>query len=360
MAVCLLGLGSNLGDCAHLLTAAVQRLSDDPRTVVQRVSRWHPTTAIGGPPNQPDFLNGAVLIDTHLAVDALLQHVQSVEHQLGRRRIQRWDARPIDIDLLLYEDLVCDTPELQLPHPWMAVRRFVLEPAAEIAAHMLHPLLGWTVGQMATHLDQTPPRFALNGAFDSAILTRLAEATGAKLIRDPLLPLPGEEGSACNAVWRETDFERFSGQPDDCATADPLLPESARTFYAQQIEFLDRRHRRLTDSLWVNPIQPVISPFWLDESVLTALGGLKPREQESFEQQFVARMTTIAAPKLLISWFGQGLPPLASCDTPTADRYQQLARARLETTRACPWLEIRGNEPDKFLREAAAAIASMQ
>ena len=141
---------------------------------------------------------------------------------------------------------------------------------------------------------------------------------------------------------------------------EPLSGQAARPFYTQQIEFLDRRHRRLTDSPWADPIQPVISQFWLDESWLTARRGLNPQEQESFEQQFAARRTSVAPPKLLLSWFRQGLPPLASLAASTADRYQQLARVHMESAGVCPWLEIHGREPDKFLLEAAAAIASMQ
>jgi 2-amino-4-hydroxy-6-hydroxymethyldihydropteridine diphosphokinase len=335
-------------------------LADEPRVVVRRVSRWHSTAAVGGPPNQPDFLNGAVLMDTQLGADALFHRIQSIEQSLGRQRVQRWDARRIDIDLLLYEDLVCETRELRLPHPWMAVRRFVLEPAAEIAPHMLHPLLGWTVGQMAAHLEQAPPRFALHGAFDATILTRLAEATNALLIRDPLVRSAGEEGSASSTTRRVAESEPSPEQPVDRESPDPLLRQAARPSYVQQIEFLERRHRRLTVSPWADPIQPVVCQFWLDESWLTAQSRLNPQEQRSFERQFDARSATVAPPKLLISWFGQGLPPLASFETSTADRYPQLSRTRLESTGVCPWLEIRGSEPDDFLLEAAAAIASMQ
>ncbi len=145
MTVCLLGLGANLGDPQLQLDDAVRRLAGHPGIAVRAVSRWRVTTPIGGPPGQPDFLNGAVLLDTRLTVFELLRQIQGIEQALGRRRGQRWDARPIDIDILLFGQTICRRRDLQVPHPWMPVRRFVLEPAAEIAAALRHPVLGWTV-----------------------------------------------------------------------------------------------------------------------------------------------------------------------------------------------------------------------
>jgi hypothetical protein len=87
----------------------------------------------------------------------LAQQLRLIETQLGRQRHFRWDARNIDLDLLLYGNLSIETPDLQIPHPRMAFRRFVLVPACEIAAEMIHPTSGWTLAALRRHW-QTLPR----------------------------------------------------------------------------------------------------------------------------------------------------------------------------------------------------------
>ena len=95
-------------------------------------------------------------ITTQLPPQQLLAAVRAVEQQMGRKRRERWGPREIDIDILLYDQEVLATAELIVPHPRMAVRRFVLEPASEVAADMLHPLIGWTVAELLQRLT-TPP-----------------------------------------------------------------------------------------------------------------------------------------------------------------------------------------------------------
>ena len=137
MGCCLLALGSNLGNREELLQTAVRRLNSHQELEIIGSSQWHQTQPIGGPANQPLFLNGVVLVETRLTPFQLLEWTQQIEVELGRLSSQRWAARRLDIDLLLYDELVIDTPELVLPHPRMAYRRFVLEPAAEVAPEMI-------------------------------------------------------------------------------------------------------------------------------------------------------------------------------------------------------------------------------
>ena len=150
VSVCLIALGSNLGDRRRTLDEAVARLARHPQLRVLATSPWIETAAVGGPPGQGDFLNGAILLETSLPPEAVLAILQEIEAALGRRREERWGPRSIDLDLLLYDQEVRQTPSLVLPHPRMTQRRFVLEPAAAIAASMVHPLTGWTLQQ---HLD---------------------------------------------------------------------------------------------------------------------------------------------------------------------------------------------------------------
>src|SRR5690606_25069559 len=92
---------------------------------------------------QSPFLNGAVLLETSLAPHELWQVFQQVELAAHRQREVTWGPRTLDVDLLLYNKLVLDSPELTIPHPRMMFRRFVVEPAAEIAPSLVHPLVEW-------------------------------------------------------------------------------------------------------------------------------------------------------------------------------------------------------------------------
>ena len=95
------------------------------------------------------------LVRTSLSPQSLLTACKDIESELGRRRIEHWGPRTIDLDLLLYDDLVLNSPELTIPHPRMTERRFMLEPAAEIANDMLHPTIGRTIGDLLKNLNST-------------------------------------------------------------------------------------------------------------------------------------------------------------------------------------------------------------
>jgi len=126
-----LALGANLGDPRSTLRAAVAGLSAHPDVTVDRVSSlWH-TAAVGGP-EQPDFLNAVVLVETDLDARALLDLAHELEDAAGRVREVRWGPRTLDVDLLAVGDQRRDDPELTLPHPRAHERIFVLDPWAEV------------------------------------------------------------------------------------------------------------------------------------------------------------------------------------------------------------------------------------
>lgn len=163
MAEALIGLGSNWGDRAAVLAEAVAALDRLPKTKVLRVSSWLETRPAGGPPGQPAYLNGAAVVETSLGPRILLSRLQSIETALGRMAGPRWAPRVIDLDLLLFGSRSIQSPSLTLPHPRMAWRRFVLEPAAAIAPQWIHPLIGWTLAQLRAHLDQSLPLVIITG-----------------------------------------------------------------------------------------------------------------------------------------------------------------------------------------------------
>ena len=129
--VAFLGLGSNLGDRLANLQAAVDALQAEPGLRVAASSRVWETTPVGGPP-QPDYLNAVIRIETDLSARDLLDIARRVESRLGRIRKERWGARTIDVDLLLYDEEEIDEPDLMVPHPRIMQRAFVLLPLLEL------------------------------------------------------------------------------------------------------------------------------------------------------------------------------------------------------------------------------------
>ncbi|MSQ41283.1 MAG: 2-amino-4-hydroxy-6-hydroxymethyldihydropteridine diphosphokinase [Dehalococcoidia bacterium] len=140
-----LGLGSNLGDRRHNLQEALARLA--ALVKLRQVSSVY-ETAPWGYKDQPQFLNAVCGGDTELLPRRLLQEAKVIEAALGRTSSLPNAPRPIDIDILLYDDLVSQSPNLVIPHPRLAERAFVLVPLAEIAPELVHPALGVTVSDL--------------------------------------------------------------------------------------------------------------------------------------------------------------------------------------------------------------------
>lgn len=141
MPLAYLGLGGNLGDPVHNLLQAIEQFRQDPDTVVVAISPLYQSVAIG-PSGQPDYANAVVCIKTEHAPEALLNFCQRIEHVLGRKRRERWGARTVDIDLLLFDELIISTDRLQVPHPEITMRNFVLRPLLDIAPNCRIPLHG--------------------------------------------------------------------------------------------------------------------------------------------------------------------------------------------------------------------------
>ena len=142
MTLAYVGLGSNLGDREGTLRRALELLAGTPGVEVAAVSSLRETDPVGFL-EQPRFLNAAAAIETELGPHALLDRLLQVESELGRTRDgPRYGPRRIDLDLLLYGDVVIDEPGLTLPHPRLHERRFVLEPLVELDSGLASPALG--------------------------------------------------------------------------------------------------------------------------------------------------------------------------------------------------------------------------
>jgi 2-amino-4-hydroxy-6-hydroxymethyldihydropteridine diphosphokinase len=140
-----IGIGSNVGDREANCRKAIELLAEAGRVI--SVSSLYYTEPVGYK-EQEDFINAVVSLETDLSARELLDACHAVEDRLGRKRTLRWGPRTIDLDILLYGDLMMSQPDLVIPHPLMATRKFVLAPLAEIAPEVVHPVLRKTAAQL--------------------------------------------------------------------------------------------------------------------------------------------------------------------------------------------------------------------
>ena len=146
-----IALGSNLGDSLAILENAVKILAQTPGISLISRSSWYQTKPIGPP--QPDYLNGCVTAKVTISPEILLENLLTIERQFGRVRQEKWGPRTLDLDLILYGDLILNTPKLQLPHPRMRERAFVLVPLAEIAPDWVEPVTKLTMIKLRQKID---------------------------------------------------------------------------------------------------------------------------------------------------------------------------------------------------------------
>lgn len=147
-----IALGSNMGDKAAYLQQAVDMLKERQDCKVIKISDFI-TTEPYGVTEQDVFLNGALMVRTLLTPEELLLRLHEIEAAAGRVRTLRWGPRTLDLDILLYDDLILDTEDLHIPHIDMQNRDFVLKPLAQIAPYERHPVLNRTIGQLEEELD---------------------------------------------------------------------------------------------------------------------------------------------------------------------------------------------------------------
>lgn len=142
-----LGMGSNLGDKKGYLDQAVEKIKEDPECVVEKVSQYLVTEPYGGV-EQDDFLNACMVVRTLFSPEELLDKLHEIEQEAHRERIIHWGPRTLDLDILMYDDLVMESDDLIIPHIEMDKREFVLKPLCEIAPNLRHPILKKTVSQL--------------------------------------------------------------------------------------------------------------------------------------------------------------------------------------------------------------------
>jgi 2-amino-4-hydroxy-6-hydroxymethyldihydropteridine diphosphokinase len=150
-------IGGNLGDRTGHLREAVAQIDRQVGKVEKMSSLYE--TAAWGDVAQPDYLNQALLVSTGMDARTLLHTVLAIEHNIGRVRRQKWGARVIDIDIIFYNDMVINQPDLKIPHPQMPFRQFVLVPLKEILPDWEHPILLQSVSTLLENCtDQLPAK----------------------------------------------------------------------------------------------------------------------------------------------------------------------------------------------------------
>jgi 2-amino-4-hydroxy-6-hydroxymethyldihydropteridine diphosphokinase len=267
MARCLIGCGSNLGRRREHLDRAIELVRFMPGVSLLGVSRFLETRPIGGPSGQEPFLNGACLIETDLPPHDVLCMLAAVENTLHRERLERWGPRTVDLDLLLYDDVVLETDALTLPHPRMSTRRFVLEPCVEIAADIRHPLAACTLAEMLDSITTPEPHVAVVGVPGSGareVAAAVAEATLACHVTAPR-PLP--DADAPLAVWVAT---------------------------------LHAWTAALSGAGCEDVSHGMIADYWLDTLRLAAVDALQDADRKRFERECAAVAAASLAPHAVL------------------------------------------------------------
>jgi 2-amino-4-hydroxy-6-hydroxymethyldihydropteridine diphosphokinase len=383
MPPCLIGLGSNLGDRKRTLDEAVRRLAQHPSVRLLAQSRWMATLPVGGPADQSPYLNGAALVETSLQPEAMLELLQQIETALGRRRDERWGPRTIDLDLLLYDRVVLQTPSLLIPHPRMTWRRFVLEPAATVGGSMIHPLTGWTVQQHLDHLSTSAPYVAIAGPL-AARRTELAEQAG----RQPPIRC-GIDAALLDAFYadpaghaRQLAAEFLRQWPSLLpAKFSPLPLGEGQGVRAERPDTVEQNgpslrspHPRAPTEGWSLPLgegtAPFLSDFWFDEALAFADVWLPAEQHAEYHALFEQASANIVRPRLIVHIDvapAELLQRISRRTGPDGCRVteQQLQRhcdalLRLATRRGQgPLLRLCGDDLATALPEVRAAVEAM-
>ncbi|MFM8733640.1 MAG: 2-amino-4-hydroxy-6-hydroxymethyldihydropteridine diphosphokinase [Pirellulales bacterium] len=333
MARCLIGCGSNLGERREQLDLALELLRFMPGVTFLAASRYRETPPVGGPSGQGTFLNGACLIETDLSPHAVLTMLTAVENTLHRERHTRWGERTIDLDLLLYGDLVVESDDLVVPHPRMATRRFVLEPSAEIAADLPYPLATCTVGDLLDNISVRLPLVSIVGVPGSGadrVAAAVADAVMGHVIHAPQDPPADAAGIA---AWRRV-LASWSA---------PLAREA-----------------------WHDDVHPVaVADYWLDALGAIATERLPADEASAFHHDLATAAAETTAPRVAIQLVEPRDALAARDPSGELERLQERLSRRLrcpgERDPRCPKavIAVDARDPARAVAEATAAVEAM-
>jgi 2-amino-4-hydroxy-6-hydroxymethyldihydropteridine diphosphokinase len=277
-----IGLGSNLGDRENTMRQALAYLKDQPRIHSVRAGSFIQTPALG-PGEQPDYLNATAEVVTTALPYQLLYILQDTEDHFGRQRKEKWGPRTLDLDLLLYEDVVLDEPDLILPHPQMHLRSFVLRGMVELNPEMKHPLLNRTMRELAERLNgcdfapdpdhlQLISVTGLIGVGKTTLAQRLAEALEGTLIREEY-----DKNPYLDKV--------YEGQSD--------LALDSELFFLSSSATQLRKDRKRQGGIYV-------SDYAFAKALMYARQWLSPAQLQQYMQMYDAVIRQVHPPVLII------------------------------------------------------------
>ncbi len=267
-----------------------------------------------------------------------MEVLQAAEAEFGRERRQRWGPRSLDLDLLLYDGLILDTPQLVVPHPRMAWRRFVLEPAVEIAGQMLHPTLGWSIARLWEHLNTAVPYLAIAGP-PAAGKTDLARQIAAKVAARLILDDKGDR--RVSTTFRSASAKQIVLTPFSLSLELRILERRANQLDAERPRWADRTR-------WS------VSNFWLAQSLAYAGVYLPPEQQMAFRSHWEQQNRTAVIPKLTVLL---DAPPEGPA---SLEQVHRAIVAQASQPGQGPMLHLAGPASLDALAEVLAAIDSMQ
>lgn len=227
MGTAYVSFGGNVGDVADTFDQASEMLTNGYGEVV-RLSSLYTTPAVGENAGAP-FLNAVAEIETFLTPDQVLVGLHEIEHRLGRVRTIHWGPRTLDLDLLLYDDMIIESETLTLPHPRCWYRKFVLEGLAEIAGKFIHPVKSVSMSELKRQITRRPFEVGITNA-DTSIGGTLIDYVNSQFLDADAIPWEPGNDQPNLIVWHEESsmsFPELPGTPRLDLTIESGLPQDA-------------------------------------------------------------------------------------------------------------------------------------
>ena len=283
--------GSNIGDRAENLRAALARIGQSAGRVLQTSSIYQ--TQAWGLTDQPDFLNQVLRISTQLSPQALLEAILLIEQNMGRERLEKWGSRIIDIDILFYDDVVLHEDKLHIPHPQLHLRNFVLAPLCEVAPDLVHPELHKTIRQL---LLESPDE--LNADW--------YEPAAPRRLPYPFIVVEGNIGAGkttlCQMLARDFGSRLILEQ----FAENPFLPyfynNPERYAFPVELFFMTERHKQLQEELQQQSLfeEFIVADYFFLKTLLFAKNNLPEEEYRLFQRLFSVLNAAFPKPDLLV------------------------------------------------------------
>lgn len=273
-----LSLGTNVGDRSTNLKRTAALIDSKIGTIIKRSAIYQ--TAAWGIEDQQDFLNQVVLVETNLLPEEMLYQTQQIEQEIGRKQTYKWGPRVIDIDILLIDDLIIDTDALQVPHPEIQNRRFILVPLAQLAAAVKHPTLNISIEELLT---SCPDKLPVQPVQSRHIAIEGNIGAGKTTLADQL-------AVALNGTLL---LERFEENP----YLEDFYAEAPDINLKLELFFLEDRYRQLSA---MDTSELVISDFTLHKSLVFAEVNLSEGELEEYRRAYRNIARQIPKPDIVV------------------------------------------------------------